>query len=114
DKLVVNYGQTILRQGVDYTFHQRSANTIELIDITVPVGDMLFFTITKYTLTAKRGMLKYDLQTTDVSVGITENGTTTVPLPEQALDANSIAVNYGQTILRNTLDYDYSADGKSI
>lgn len=114
DKLVVNYGQTILRQGVDYTFHQRSANTIELIDITVPVGDMLFFTITKYTLTAKRGTLKYDLQTTDVSVGITENGTTTVPLPEQALDANSIAVNYGQTILRNTLDYDYSADGKSI
>ena len=114
DKLVINYGQTILRQGIDYTFTRRSNNTVELLEIELPAGDMLFCTITKYVMTAKRGTLKYDIHTSDESVTIENDNTTTVALPESALDANSVVVNFGQTILRNTLDYDYSEDGTSI
>lgn len=114
DKLVVNYGQTILRAGIDYSFPKNSKNTIELIDISIPAGDVVYFTITKYKATAKRGSLKYDLVTTDYTVTITEENQTTIPLPEQTQDAQSFVVNYGQTILRGGLDYQLSEDRTSI
>ena len=114
DKLTINYGQTILRSGIDYSFVARSKNTFELIGFTLEPGDVLYCTITKYVATAKRGALKFDIETVDYPVTIDADNTTTIDLPDAAGDAHSITINYGQTILRNTLDYDYSEDGTSI
>lgn len=114
DKLVVNYGQTILRPGIDYSFPRNSKNTVELIDIAIPKDDLVYFTITKYEEAAKRGYLKYDLVTNDYSVTITEENQTTIPLPEQTQSAQSFIVNYGQTILRGGLDYNISEDRTQI
>lgn len=114
DKITINYGQTILRSGIDYSFQLRSVNTIDLIGFELAEGDMLYCTITKYIATAKRGTLKYDIETNEYPVTIDTDHTTTILLPEEAHNAHSVIVNYGQTILRNTYDYDYSEDGKSI
>lgn len=115
DKLTVNYGQTILRAGVDYEFIRLQPNTINLINgISIPKGDMIFFTITKYIATAKRGSLKYDLVTNDYQVKITEENTTTIDIPKQAQEAHSFVINYGQTILRNGIDYSFSDDKTQI
>lgn len=114
DKIVINYGQTILRSGIDYAFVNKSVNTIELIGFALSTGDMLYCTITKYVATAKRGTLKYDIETVEYPVTIEADNTSTVNLPAGITNAHSIVVNYGQTILRNTLDYNYSDDGASI
>ena len=114
DKLVVNYGQTILRPGVDYAFQALVNNTIDLIDISLAEGDVLYFTITKYISTAKRGSLKYDLVTTDYSITIDKENQKTLDIPENVQKAHSYVLNYGQTILRNGLDYTVSDDRTKI
>lgn len=114
DKIVVNYGQTILRPGVDYAFAIRSKNTIALNKIALAKDDMLFCTITKYISTAKRGSLKYDLVTDNIRFEVMEDNTTVIPVPPDAIGSNSVVINYMQTILRNTLDYEYNASGDTI
>ena len=80
DKLIVNYEQTILRQGIDYDFDYRVNDVIELKEgITLDKGERLYFTITTYITTAKRGNMKYDLVTKDYPVEITEDGCGTFP-----------------------------------
>ena len=113
DKLTINFGQTILRAGIDFSFMPKSVNTVQLIDIALSANDVLYCTITKYISTAKRGSLKFDIETDDYPVEVTED-TDTIQVPDAAEDAHSVVVNYGQTILRNTLDYDYSEDKTSI
>ena len=49
DDLVVNYGQTILRPGIDYVFVTGQKNVIQIInDIQFVAGDQLYFAITKF------------------------------------------------------------------
>ena len=49
DDLVVNYGQTILRPGIDYAFVTGQKNVIQIInDIQFVAGDQLYFAITKF------------------------------------------------------------------
>ena len=114
DKLIVNYGQTILRPGIDYSFPALINNTIELIDIALAEGDTLYFTITKYVSVAKRGSLKYDLVTTDYSITIDKENQKTLDIPENVQKAHSYVLNYGQTILRNGIDYTVSTDKTKI
>ena len=115
DKLELNYGQTILRPGIDYTFDKTVANVVKLLDgITLRKGDLVYCTITKYVATAKRGSLKYDLETKHYPVKATEPALNRIPVPEDALSASSVVVNYGQTILRHNLDYTYSADRREL
>lgn len=114
DKLTINYGQTILRANIDFTFDERSNNTVILNDMPLQKGDLLYCTITKYITTAKRGTLNYDLVSKDYPVTIEVDNTQVITVPSDAEGAHSVIVNYGQTILRNTLDYDYSEDGKII
>ena len=114
DKLIVNYGQTILRPGIDYSFPALINNTIELIDIALAEGDTLYFTITKYVSVAKRGSLKYDLVTTDYSITIDKENQKTLDIPENVQKAHSYVLNYGQTILRNGIDYAVSTDKTKI
>ena len=114
DKLVVNYGQTILRPGIDYTFPRNTNNTVELVEFSLDVGDVLQFLITKYVATAKRGSFKYDLVTEDHAYTAEHDGVGVIPVPEEVQDASSVMVNYGQTILRNNLDYNYNEDHTQI
>ena len=114
DKLIVNYGQTILRPGIDYSFPALINNTIELINIALAEGDTLYFTITKYVSVAKRGSLKYDLVTTDYSITIDKENQKTLDIPENVQKAHSYVLNYGQTILRNGIDYTVSTDKTKI
>ena len=108
DKLQVNYGQTILRQGLDYEFHKVGNDTIELLGFGLDKGDLLYCTITTFITTAKRGHYRYELKATDHVVTATEDGQTTFKLPAEADGAHSIVVNHNQTILRNNLDYQYN------
>ena len=117
DKLIVNYEQTILRQGIDYDFDYRVNDTIELLEgITLDKGERLYFTITTYITTAKRGILKYDLVSRDYTVEITEDGIRDITIPVEARPetAHSIVVNYNQTILRNGIDYTIADDKSKI
>ena len=117
DKLIVNYEQTILRQGIDYDFDYRVNDVIELKEgITLDKGERLYFTITTYITTAKRGNMKYDLVTKDYPVEITEDGMRDIPIPADAKanSAHSIVVNYNQTILRNGIDYTMADDKSKI
>ena len=108
DKLQVNYGQTILRQGLDYEFHKVGNDTIELLGFGLDKGDLLYCTITTFITTAKRGHYRYELKATDHVVTATKDGQTTFKLPAEADGAHSIVVNHNQTILRNNLDYQYN------
>ena len=108
DKLQVNYGQTILRQGLDYEFHKVGNDTIELLGFGLDKGELLYCTITTFITTAKRGHYRYELKATDHVVTATEDGQTTFKLPAEADGAHSIVVNHNQTILRNNLDYQYN------
>lgn len=116
DKLIVNYEQTILRQGIDYDFDYRVNDTIVLNGFGIDKGERLFFTITTYITTAKRGTLKYDLVSRDYKVTIEEDKTyeVTIPLDAKADDAHSIIVNHRQTILRNGIDFTFSDDKRKI
>lgn len=107
-KLSVNYEQTMLRHDIDYRFHAESNNAIELIDFALEKDEKLYFVITSYITTAKRGHFRYELKDTDYPVVIEEDGTTEVRLPTEALNAHAVVVNYEQTILRNNLDYVYN------
>lgn len=114
DKVVLNYGQTILRAGIDYSFQRKSVNTIELTEFGLRSGDALYCLITKYIATSKRGSLKYDLDTRNIKVTIDHDGVKRVAMPDEISEAHSVVVNYGQTILRNTLDYNIVDDGAAI
>ena len=114
DKLIINYEQTILRYEIDFEYEQTSNNTVKLLNFSLDAGERLYFTIISYITTAKRGHFRYDLKSTDVIVPITENGTTRINIPVEADGAHSVVVNYQQTILRNTLDYDYTDDHTAI
>ena len=114
DKLVVNYGQTILRAGMDYEFIKTGNDTIKLLGFGLDAGERLYFTITTYITTAKRGHYRYELKATDHVVDITENNTTEIKVPKEADGAHSTVINYNQTILRNNLDYVYNDTGDII
>lgn len=114
DRIKVNYKQTILRPGLDYVFNVKHTNTIRLKEFSLYEGDELYFTITKYTVVAKQGSIKYDLIDEDYVVEIQEDGTTEVRVPQEAVEAHSIEINYRQTILRNNLDFNYSEDGRTV
>lgn len=104
DKLDVNYEQTILQPGVDYTTLQD--NSILLLNgHSLLAGEVLFCTITKYVETIRRGFRKFTLQTSNVKVNITEESAIEVPVPEFGDTDYELVVNLNQTILREDIDY---------
>lgn len=114
DKLVVNYGQTILRSGIDFEFDKTVNDTIRLLGFSLDQGEQLHFTITTYITSAKRGHYRYELKPTDYAINITSDNTTEIDLPPEVNGAHSVVVNYYQTVLRNNLDYEYSDDRTKI
>lgn len=114
DKIDINYGQTIMRLGIDYEFIPNSPNGIRFINMKFQADEIIFCKITTYTTTAKRGTFKYDLETTDYPVTITDPDTIELNLPLPAIGAHSLEINHGQTILRNNLDYTISEDQTRI
>lgn len=114
DRLSVNYGQTILRAGLDYEFVKNSNNTIQLLGFGLDKGDKLYFIITTFITTAKRGHYKYDLVPTDYVVVAEEDNQMSFKIPYEADGAHSVVINYEQTILRNNLDYEISEDGTTL
>lgn len=105
DKLEVNYGQTILRKDIDYEYVKSAIDAIHLIDMTLDKGDVLYFQITKFIVTARRGHYRYELKATDFPVAATEDAQSVFSIPAEADGCHSMVVNYSQTILRNNLDY---------
>lgn len=114
ESLEVNYGQTIMRLGIDYDFVHNSPNAIRFHNIKFMDGDLLYFKITSYITTAKRGTFKYDLETTDYPVTVTEPDTIELEVPLPAINAHAVEINYEQTILRNGIDYTISEDQTMI
>ena len=114
DRLSINYGQTILRHGLDYEYVMNRVDTIRLLGFGLEAGDILYCQVTSFITTAKRGHYRYELRPTDVIIRITEDGTTEIDLPASANGAHSVVVNYGQTILRNNLDYVYDDSGTKL
>jgi len=110
DKLVVNYGQTILRFGTDYEYTKSVNNSIRLIGFGLSEGEILQFTIISYVTTAKSGHYRYELKDIVKDVEITADNTTVVPVPGEVIGAHRMVVNFNQTILRNGLDYDYDPE----
>jgi len=114
DRISINYGQTILRNGLDYEFVKSRVDTIRLLGFGLEIGDLLYCQITSYITTAKRGHYRYELKPTDVTIEITKDGTNEIDLPEIVNGAHSVVVNYEQTILRNNLDYEYNDAGTKL
>ena len=114
DKLLVNYGQTILRAGIDYEFVNGSNNAIRLIGFGLNAGEILYFTITSFITSAKRGHYRYELKATDYKEVATEDGMATFKIPPEADGAHSMVINYNQTILRNNLDYEIDETGTLV
>lgn len=114
DKLSINFGQTILRAGIDYEYVKTSNNAIELSGFTLNAGDILYCTITTFITTAKRGHFRYELKATDYVIDITDDNTTELKIPPEADGAHSLVVNFNQTVLRNNLDYEYNELGDRI
>lgn len=112
--LDVNYSQTILRPVLDYEFVNKAYDTIKLLNFSLYKDEILFFKITSYVTTAKRGNIKYDIEVDNYPVTVTETGTTRLPIPVKAIGANFLELNYGQTILREGLDYEIEEDGTHI
>ena len=106
DKLSVNYGQTILRNGIDYEFLKSANDAIHLIGFGLSKGDILHCIVTSYITAAKRGHFRYELKTSDFIVPAEKDGTTVFNIPVEADGAHSMIINYNQTILRNNIDYD--------
>ena len=106
DKLSVNYGQTILRYGLDYEYIKSANDAIHLIGFGLSKGDVLHCIITNFITTAKRGHFRYELKSSDFIVPATEDNQTIFNIPLEAEGAHSMVVNYNQTILRNNIDYD--------
>lgn len=107
DRLSINYGQTILRYGIDYEYDEERSDTVHL-GFGLQAGDLLYCTITTFITSAKRGHYRYDLKASDHDVEARKNGTKTFKLPAAAASAHSVVVNYNQTILRNNLDYTFN------
>lgn len=114
DKLSVNFGQTILRAGIEYEYVKTANNAIKLSGFTLNEGDILYFLITTYITTAKRGHFRYELKATDYAVEIEKDETYEIKVPPEADGAHSIVINYNQTVLRNNLDYEYNDLGDKI
>lgn len=114
DGIEVNYGQTILRNDLDYEFHLRAPNTLNLKGFSLMKGDLIHCTITKYITTAKHGIYKYTLGTTEYTVRITGDNTNVINLPIEAIGAHEVTVNYGQTILREAIDYEFNENRDAI
>ena len=110
----INYGQTILRPGIDFEFDKKSRNAIKLLNFSLKKGDILFCKITTFTATAKRGTFKYELDSTDYTVEIKEETTNTVNVPQEAIGTNYLEINYGQTIMRNGIDYELIDSGTQV
>lgn len=113
DKLRINYGQTILRDNLDYTFDVNESNVVNL-NFTLLNGDIVYFEITSYITTTRRGHYKFDLVSTDYPVTINGTAVTTVDVPLEGKDSHSIEVNYSQTILRNGIDFEFNEDRSQI
>lgn len=110
EAIEVNYGQTIMRLGIDYDFVHNSPNAIRFHNFRFKEGEILYFKITSYVTTSKRGTFKYDLETNDYPVTVSEPDTIELALPLPAIGAHSVVINYEQTILREGLDYSISED----
>ncbi len=114
DKLSINYGQTILRAGIDFEYLKTATNAIKLSGFELMAGDVLYCIVTTFITTAKRGHFRYELKSTDHVVTIDEDDTTEIKIPPEADGAHSVVVNYEQTILRNNLDYVYNDTADAI
>ncbi|MCM1294984.1 MAG: hypothetical protein NC311_05535 [Muribaculaceae bacterium] len=114
ESIEINYGQTILRLGLDYEFVHNSPNAIRLLNFRLMEGDLVYFKITSYITTAKRGTFKYDLEVNDYPVTISEPDCVELDIPLPAIDVHALEINYEQTILRAGLDYTISDDKTKV
>ena len=112
--LEVNYGQTILRYGLDYEYDFNTKNIIHLTQFGLRRGDILHFRITSYESHSTNRSIVYDIETCDINTLIEDDNIRVVRVPIDAINSNYMELNYGQTILRNGMDYTRSEDGTYV
>lgn len=104
----INYGQSMLLYGRDFDFDWNQSNAIKFHRFNLVKGDLLQIVWTSYSVTTRRGTMKYDLRSKTIHTTVEKDGEQTFVLPSYAETATNIRVIYGQTLLREGLDYTYN------
>lgn len=110
----INYGQTVLAYGLDYDFEWARNDTIHLKRFAFQKGDVIYFKWTSYNLVAKKGHIKYDVRNKPYYFEIAKDGDNQIKLPEDFKKSIAYDVNYGQTVLREGLDYIRDEEANTI
>lgn len=110
----VNYGQTLLVRTRDYEFDWATMDCIKLLNIEMVKGDIIEFRWTSYTVIAKRGGHKYDLVPETKHIVCEKDEETIFMLPTSAETATFLELIYGQTLLREGLDYTRDPEINSV
>ena len=113
-QLVLNYGQTILRQGTDYVTVLGRNDTIKLVTFGLRSGEILHCRLTTFDIVSRRGAIAYQLELKEYHLIPEENGITEFYLPAEVQSANYLEFNYGQTLLREGIDYILADDWSKI
>lgn len=120
--VVVNYNQTILRNGLDYDYND-THTAITLKDFSLPKDDQLVFRITKFyelpgELTPNNwgstGTYRYKVKVIHGSYTADENDTHIFPVPEFNPKSDDIAVIYDNCLYVLGVDYDIDEIGNVV
>lgn len=104
----INYGQTMLIYGKDFEFDWNRKDTINFNRFTLSKGDIIQIVWTSYSVTTRRGTMKYDLKSRTIHTVVSRDGEQNFELPSDAETATTLRVIYGQTLLREGLDYTFN------
>lgn len=110
----INYGQTVLTYRKDFDYEWTKDDTIKLYGFSLMKDDIVQFKWVSYTVMARRGAHKYDIREKTEHYTVKEDGQQIFDLPSYAETAISIKVIYGQTLLREGLDYIHTNATNSI
>lgn len=104
----INYGQTVLLYGRDFEYDWTQSDAIKFHRFELMKGDLLQVVWTSYSVVSRRGAMKYDLRSRTVHFTVQNDGENTFTLPSDVESATRINVIYGQTLLREGLDYTFT------
>ncbi|MCM1230259.1 MAG: hypothetical protein NC489_09000 [Ruminococcus flavefaciens] len=101
----INYGQTMLTYQRDFDYDWTRDDTIKFHEFELMKGDLIQIVWNSYTVMARRGAHKYDIRDKTEHTTVKADGEQIFTLPSYAETSISVRVVYGQTLLREGLDY---------
>ena len=112
--IYVNYGQTVLTYQKDFDYDWTKDDTVKFHTFSLMKGDVVQFKWNSYTVMARRGAHKYDIRDKAEHFEVKEDGQKVFELPSYAETAINVRIVYGQTLLREGLDYTHTNATNSI